>query len=210
VILKVFPGNKLKLVGGLLLAGAMLAMLSACSSVTETPDSASAGQQNTSPGLHIELHADRFEFTSSEQFCQTLFTAEALVGSHGAARWNTADGKLPAGVTTYAAVIHQNLRIYTPITFTRLAPLLDHRHVTTKEFLTVGGHYLVVLWPSTPQTGGNTEERLVVGNTYPIDAQGIVTLQQAGDPNEPGSGQRDPAITVPLASLKQQLANCKA
>ncbi len=174
MVLKVFPGNKLKLVGRLLLTGVMLAMLSACSSVAGQPDSASAGQQNASPGPHIELHADRFEFTSPEQFCETLFTAEVVVGSHGTARWNTADGKLPAGVTTYVAVIHQNLRICTPITFTRLAPLLDHRHVATTDFLTVGGqvgkdsyrvdedptlpgtggHYIVALWPSTPQTGG--------------------------------------------------------
>ncbi len=228
--LKVFHGNTVKLIGGLLSSVALFGMLSACGSAGGQPGLGSTGQQNASAGLNITLHADKFEFTSPEQFCQTLFTAEVVVGSHGTARWNTPDGKLPAGITTPAAVTKENLRIYTPVTFTRLVPLLDHRRVATKEYVTIGGqvgkdsyridedptlagtggHFIVVLYPSTPQTGGNTEEVLVAGNAYQVDAQGMVILQQAGNPNEPGPGQLQPAITISLASLKQRLASCKA
>lgn len=234
--LKIFPRNTLKSVSGLLFMVAMLAivamlaMLSACGSPAGQPDSRSAGQQSSSAGLRIQLYADKFEFTSPEQFCQTLFTAEVVVGSHGVARWNTPDGKLPAGVMMYADVVKKDLRIYTPVTFTRLVALVDHRHVATKGYVTIGGnvgndsytidedpsltgtggHFIVVLYPSTPQTGGNTEAVLVVGNAYPVDAQGMVILQQAANPNEPGPGQLQPAITISLASLKQQLASCKS
>ena len=229
MVLKVSPKSMLKLVSGLLTSVAMLAILSACSLAGGQPGSGSTAQQGTSVGLHIQLHADKFEFTSPTQFCQSLFTAEAVVGSHGTASWNTPDGKLPAGVTTYADVVKKNLRVYTPVTFTRLVPLVDHRHMATKGYVTIGGnvgndsytidedpslvgiggHYIVVLYPSTPQTEGNTEEVLVVGNAYPVDAQGMVILQQATNPNEPGPGQPQPAITISLTSLEQQLASCK-
>lgn len=235
VDLNIFTAHTVKVVGGLLSILSLLALLSACGSAGGQPGSGATGQpgqpgqQSTSTGLNIRLIADKFAFTSAGQFCQALFTAEVVVGSHGAARWNTPDGTLPAGITTPEAVFGYNLRIYTPVTFSSLVPLLDHRHVATKEFLTVGGqvgndryriigepdlagiggHFLVVLAPSTPQIGGNTEETLVVGWAYPVDAHGVVTLQQAGNPNEPGPGQLQPAITIPLASLKQQLASCK-
>ncbi len=227
--LKIFTAHTVRVVGGLLSILSLLVLLSACEAVGGQPGSGATGQQGAPTGLNVVLHADKFEFTSAGQFCQTLFTAEVVVGAHGTARWNTPDGKLPAGITTSQAVIKNNLRIYTPVTFSRLAPFVDHRHVSTKEFVTIGGqvgndryqvdedpdlagagrHFLVVLAPSTPQTGGNTEEALVVGWAYPVDAQGVVTLQQAGDPNEPGSGPLQPAITIPLAALKQQLASCK-
>lgn len=210
-------------------AAALLVVLSACAPDSSQSPSQTAGQHTASPGLHVRLEADKFEYTSAEQFCQTLVTAEVVVGSHGAPRWNTADGELPAGIKTADDVVAQNYRIYTPITFTRFVPLLDHRHVTTKEFLTLGGqvgqdsyfinevptlpgtggHYVVVLYPSTPHTGGNTEVSLVVGNAYPVDAQGTVVLQAAGDPNEPGVGSPQPAITIALTALQQQLAACK-
>lgn len=228
MVSKDLPRSALKVIGGLLSTVALLAVLSACGSVEAQPGAGSTMQQNASTGLRIELHADKFQFTSPQQFCQTLVTADVIVGSHGTARWNTSDGKLPAGITKNVDVIRNNLRIYTPVVFTHLTPFVDHRRLTTKEYLTIGGqvgndryfvdedptlagtggHYIVVLFPSTPHTGGNTEEALVVGNAYPVDSQGIVTLQQAGNPNEPGPGQLQPTITISLAALKQQLASC--
>jgi hypothetical protein len=207
---------------------ALLLILSACAPATSQPNSGLSGQQNAPSGLNIRLSADKFEFTSAQQFCQTLATAEVVVGSHGTARWNTVDGKLSAQARTPVAVLTGNYRIYTPITFARFVPLVDYRYVATKGFLTVGGqvgqdsysidasptlagvggHYVVVLFPSTPHTGGNTEVALVVGYAYPVDAQGIVTLQPAGNPKEPGIGPPQPAITIALASLRQQLAAC--
>jgi hypothetical protein len=232
VDLKVFTAHTVKAVGGFLSILSLLALLSACGPVGGQPGSGATGQQGqqgTSTGLNVQLQADKFEFTSAGQFCQTLLTAEVVVGAHGVARWNTPDGKLPAGITTSREVLKNNLRIYMPVTFSRLVAFVDHRHVPTQEFLTVGGqvgndsyridevpdlagtggHFIVAFAPSTPQTGGNTEAALVAGWAYPVDAHGVVTLQQAGDPNEPGTGQLQPAITIPLAALKQQLASCK-
>lgn len=226
---RVFSHSRMGLVIVLASAAALLVSLSACGPATTQPTSSSSGGQNARSGLHIRLDADKFEFTSAEQFCQTLATAEVVVGSHGAARWNTADGALPAAITTHSDVVSQNYRIYTPVTFAQFTPLIDHRKVATQEFLTLGGqvgqdsysmdgaptlpgtggHYVVVLYPSSPHTGGNTEASLVVGNAYPVNAQGMVVLQAAGDPNEPGVGPAQPAITITLASLKQQLAGCK-
>lgn len=226
---KVFTAHTVKVAGGLLSILALLALLSGCGSAVGQAGSGATGQQGTSTGLNVRLSADKFQFTSAGEFCQTLVTAEVVVGSHGVGRWNTPDGKLPAGITTSRAVMTNSLRIYTLVTFSRLVPLVDHRHVTAKEFFTVGGkvgsdsyrideepdlagtggHFIVVLSPSTPQTGGDSEEALIVGWAYPVDAHGVVILQQAGNPNEPGTGQLAPTITIPLASLKQQLASCK-
>lgn len=212
------------------LGAAFLVMLNACGQSVAQPNSGAAGQPSASSGLHVRLDADMFQYTSAVQLCQTLVTAEVVVGSHGVPRWNTPNGTLPATVKTSTDVIKENLRIYTPITFARFATLVDHRHVATKEFLTLGGqvgqdsyyindvstlqgtggHYVVVLYPSTPQSGGNTEVSLVVGHAYPVDAQGIVMLQAAGNSNEPGVGSAQPAITIALTALKQQLAACKA
>ena len=209
---------------GLVLAG-VLALLSACAPGATQPGHEA---QQGMAGLQVRLNADMFQFSSASQFCQTLVTAEVVVGGHGPARWNTPDGKLPAGISTHAAVINGNYRIYTPVTFTRFVPLVDHRDIATKEFFTLGGqvgqdrysidevptlpgtggHYVVVLYPSTPQSGGNTEMSLVVGNAYPVDSQGMVILQQASNPNEPGVGPVQPASTIALESLKQQLAAC--
>lgn len=229
--LKVFTARTVKVIGGFLSILFLLALLSACDSAGGQSGSGSGAtrQQGPSTGLNVRLSADKGTFTSAGQFCPTLVTAEVVVGAHGVARWNTADGKLPAGITTSREVMKNNLRIYTPVTFSRLVPLVDHRHVVTKEFLTLGGqvgndsyrideypdlartgdHFLVVLYPSTPHTGGDSEEALVVTDAFPVDAQGVVTLRHGGNPNEPGTGQLQPAITIPLASLKQQLASCK-
>jgi len=208
---------------------ALLMLLSACAPAPQLPNASSGGQQGAAPGLHIRLAADKFAFTSADQLCQTLVTADDVVGGHGAPRWNTPEGTLPATIQTAGDVIAHHYRIYTPVRFTRFVPLIDHRQVATQEFLTVGGqvgknsysidedptlpgtggHYIVVLAPSTLQSSGKSAVALVVGCAYPVDARGIVTLQQAGSPHEPGVGAPQPAITIALTDLRQRLAQCK-
>jgi hypothetical protein len=51
---------------------------------------------------------------------------------------------------------------------------------------------------------------LLVSYVYPVDANGKVIIQQAGDPNESGSGVPQPEITVMLTDLKAMLALCAA
>jgi hypothetical protein len=56
--------------------------------------------------------------------------------------------------------------------------------------------------------GGYTEDRLIVYEAFPIDQQDIVTLQVAGNPNEPGVGPVQQQVTIPLAQLRLDLAHC--
>jgi hypothetical protein len=65
---------------------------------------------------------------------------------------------------------------------------------------------LLVLIPgSDQQTLYYTEKWLIVTDAFPIDAQGIVTLQQESIEQ----GVVYPAKTAPLSQIAQQLAACK-
>jgi hypothetical protein len=119
--------------------------------------------------------------------------------------------------------------MYTPVQFRTMKVLRDLRHVATKEFMTVGGqvqqdqfwldpfpqlqdtgHYVIVFGPGSQPVGkGKVEEWLEVYDAYPVDAQGMVTLQQASSPNEPGPGQPQSAVKISLTDLQHQLAACK-
>jgi hypothetical protein len=215
-------------IGGRATGAILLLMLSACAPRPQYATARSGGPHDSGPGVHVVLTADQFAFTAADQFCQSLVTAEVVVGGHGTPHWNTPDGTLPATIRTPGEVLAHNYRIYTPVMFTRFAPLLDHRTVPTHEYLTVGGqvgpdsyridlsptlagtggHYVVVLAPSTPPSGATSDVTLVVGWAYLVDAHGIVVLQQAGNPHEPGVGTPQPAITIPLTDLAQRLAQC--
>lgn len=120
--------------------------------------------------------------------------------------------------------------IYTPISFTSMNILFDHRATkpSPEEFATVGGQqgntkltiaeypslqtatrYLVVFTPAlNASTHTITSQWQLVYNAFPIDAQGIVLLQQAGSPNEPGPGKPQPEVKIALSALQQQLATC--
>jgi hypothetical protein len=51
---------------------------------------------------------------------------------------------------------------------------------------------------------------LLISYVYPLDANGKVIIQQAGDPNDPGPGVPQPEISVALSNLKTTLARCTA
>jgi hypothetical protein len=53
-------------------------------------------------------------------------------------------------------------------------------------------------------------DTLLISYAFPIDANGKVIIQQAGDPNEPGPGVPQPEISVALTDLKAMLARCAA
>src|SRR5260370_7045118 len=117
-----------------------LLMLSACAPGSQQPAPDSGGQPVTGPGVHVLLTADKFEFTSADQFCQSLVTAEVVVGGHRTPRWNTPDGTLPATIRTPGDVLAHNNRIYTPPRFTRFLPLIVHPNVPTQYSLPPRGH----------------------------------------------------------------------
>ncbi len=132
----------------------------------------------------------------------------------GHTRPMTADGSSEsngAGKHTLAArrnankLVQQGYRIYTPVTFTTLHALVDHRPQPVAAYVTMGGkvgqdqmtidpfpqlanggHYVIVFGPGDEQPGvGKVAKWLVVYDAFDFDAQGNVILQQAGSPNEP-------------------------
>jgi len=192
------------------------------------------GQQASgSQGLQITLYTDMAMVSKPEDLCNPPLTVEVTAGSHGAARWNTVDGKRP-NVKTVGEVIQQNYYIYRPVTFSRMTPLHDKRAAaapaTATTYFTLGGqvgqdrysmssmpqldqangHYVAILVPPMSTTYLPARDILLVAYAFPVDAQGIVTLREAGDPNEPGTGPMDPGLKISLADLKQVLASCKA
>jgi hypothetical protein len=74
----------------------------------------------------------------------------------------------------------------------------------------IGGHYVVVITPPALdlRKGQTPADVLLISYVYPIDASGKVIIQHAGDPNEPGTGVRQPEVSVALSDLKAMLARC--
>lgn len=180
------------------------------------------------PPLIMREVYDGWRFTTPKDMCQgTPLVAEVIVGGTGPGRWTTPDGARPA-TSDYRAIEKAGWHIVTPVRFSRFNILLDHRTSQTQEFLMLGGQvgqdseeaipfpqlaigarYVVVFSPDNDlATGKYTEVRLLVFNAFPIDQQNIVTLQVAGDPNEPGVGPVQQQIMIPLSQLQQDLAHC--
>jgi hypothetical protein len=217
------------------LALALICPIAGCGQLT-TPAQQSAparAQQTPLPAVHIWMIVDRFMYTKPEQLCDAPLVAEVVVSTHSDARWNTIDGARPALVTE-GQIIRQGYLIYTPTSFSSFTPLRQHSLASdpTATFVTIGGqvgqdtyqidglpqppaiggHYVVVITPpSLALAKGQTPaDVLLISYVYPIDSNGKVIIQQAGDPNEPGPGVPQPEISVALADLKTLLAHCAA
>lgn len=219
-----------------LVAGALtliaLGALAGCGRpTTATQQYALAKAQATPlPTVHIERVVDRVQFTAPEEFCGPSLdaeVAEVVVGAHGDARWNTEDGKRPP-VTTYGEIIRQGYYIYTPVTFSSFTPLRVQGLSPGSAFMTIGGqvgqdsyrmdgypqlqgaggHYIVVITTPAPRKGMTPAGALLVSYAFPVDGNGKVIIQHAGDPNEPGPGVPQPEIAVALTDLKTLLARC--
>jgi hypothetical protein len=210
---------------------ALILALSACARpiVTAQHVSPASAQQTPLPAMHIWLEIDRWQYTKAEQLCGAPLVAEVVAGAHGHARWNTEDGKRPP-LATAGEIIRQGYIIYMPVTFASYTPLRIHGLLPGASFMTIGGqvgqdtyrygdypqlsgagsHYIVVITTPAPREGLMPTDILLVSYAFPIDANGKVTLQLAGDPHEPGVGPVQPEITVALTDLKTTLAQCAA
>lgn len=217
------------LANGIFALGCALALtLSACGSSSQP----GGGQATGSQALHITLDADRAVIAQPEDLCNPPVTAEVIASAHGVARWNTADGKRPA-IATVQEAMQKNYYIYRTVAFSQMTALHDTHKAAAGSpsvYITLGGqvgqdsysiddmpqleqangHYIIMLAPPTSTTNLPAGDVLLVSYAFPVDAQGVVTLRQAGNPNEPGVGPVDPGLTITLASLKQVLASCKA
>lgn len=214
-----------------LVASLLVVMLSSCQTPA-TQHSSSSPEAEAS--LNIHLIVDRYEFNSPASMCTSILTAEVQTVSYGKSRWNTPDGlrphMAPASHSSLAeTLVAEGYRIYTPVHFGTMRILHDRRRQATQAFVTVGGqvgsdqfwiigfpqlqpngHYVLVFAPGLQPPRGRQESWLEVYDAFPVDAHGIVTLQQPGAPAEPGPGQPQPAVQVALSlsSLQQHLANC--
>lgn len=201
----------------------VLLVLTGCAS---SGPSSNAQAANSYAPLNLRFDADRYEFTTPSSMCSTVLTAEVVVGSHGQSFWNSSNGLRPQ-IADPKVLTQQGYKIYTPVIFSTLHPLIDHRQQPQTAFVSMGGqvgqdqfyidpfpqvadgkHYLIVFGPTNQPGVGKVAKWLIIFEAYPIDAQGMVTLQEAGSPNEPGSGQPQPEIKLTLTNLKQQLAAC--
>ena len=199
--------------------------IAACGASNATP----VPGANTRIYPTVDVHFDtfRYEFTTPQSMCSSVLTSDVIVGSHGQPHWNTSNGQRPP-IADSKAITDAGYRIYTPVLFAKNQALLDHRAAPTTEFVTLGGkagsdsmtfdpfpqiqdgkQYVIVFGPgSLPNGQGKAIDWLVVYDAFPVDGQGMVLLQAAGSPNEPGSGKPQPEIKLSLTDLTQQLAAC--
>lgn len=217
---------------------ATLILLAGCGySAAGQPNQTGQTGQASQATLSLNLSVDRYEFNTPANMCQAPMIADVTAGSAGQSHWNTANKAQPSFLSQAMptpqvkdSLIKGGYMIYTPIQFTRMNILLDHRSSkqVPEEFAMVGGQqgttkltvgeypllknstrYLVVFVPGlNASTHKLTLQWQLVYNAFPIDAQGMVTLQQAGSPNEPGSGQPQSEVKIALTALQQQLAKC--
>jgi hypothetical protein len=186
-----------------------------------------AVQQTPLPAVHTDLEIGRWMYTVPKQLCDAPLVAEVVVGAHGEARWNTEDGKRPP-MATGGEIVRQGYFIYAPVAFASFTPLHAHGLAPGAAYMTLGGqagldsyrygdypqlpgaggHYILVITTPAPRQGMRPLDTLLVSCAFPVDASGKVTIQRAGDPNEPGFGPMQPEIAVALADLKTTLAQC--
>lgn len=189
----------------------------------------SAVQQTPLQPLQLIFEIDRLQYTKPEEFCNGPLVAEVIVGAHGDARWNTSDGKRPP-LATSGEIVRAGDFIYAPVTFSSFTALRVHGLAPGAAFMTIGGqvgqdvyrygdypqlpgsggHYILVITTPAPRQGMTPVDTLLVAYTFPVDASGKVTIQRAGDPNEPGVGPVQPEIAVALSDLKATLVQCAA
>ncbi|TMD11803.1 MAG: hypothetical protein E6J00_13465 [Chloroflexi bacterium] len=162
-------------------------------------------------------HYDRVSFNTAAAMCRADLVAEATVVSVGLGHWNTANGTRPSNIDR-RTVLTRGYSIVTPVSFTGVQTLLDHRSKRSNEFVTLGGvvgadrirtldypslhaagRYLLVLVPTLDVTvGALTESRLTVIDAFPVDPRGLVHLQEQTIEQGQVSGT---AITIPQSSL---------
>jgi hypothetical protein len=194
---------------------------------TARQDALATTQPTPLPAVHIDVEVDRWTYTKPEQLRDAPLVAEVVAGAHGEARWNTEDGTRPP-IATGGEIVRQGYFIYIPVMFSSFTPLHARDLLPGEAFMTIGGqvgqdvyrygdypqlpgsggHYILVITTPAPRKGMTPADTLLVSYAFPIDASGKVTIQRAGDPNEPGVGPVQPEISVAFPDLKATLAQC--
>jgi len=217
--------------GAIAFVGVIALLLAGCGGMASASQRNVSGGNATSgnalPALNIRLEVERYAYTTPASMCSAPLVALVTVGGRGQARWNTTNGARPANATE-ESVVQQGYAIYTPAIFATMTVLVDHRTQPTATFVTLGGQvgddryvaygyptvargvrYVVVFAPTVlPVTHAVTESMLLVYDAFPVTPAGKVILQPAGSAQEPGPGQPQPEIALPVSQLTQQFAAC--
>jgi hypothetical protein len=122
------------------------------------------------------------------------------------------------------ALLRKGYAILTPVSFSQMNVLADHRGRPTTEFVTLGGtvgqdqfwlqdmpqlrpaaRYVVVFVPSfSVQAGTLTDAALGAIDAFPIDAGGMVLLHT----RTVEQGVTQPEVKIGLSELRQALLAC--
>ena len=179
-------------------------------------------------GVTIQGDTFRISFNTPELMCRATLVVDAGISGLGPSHWNSPDGSRPAAANKQTLLMN-GYAIYTPLHFSSMHIHVDHRRAQTREFATVGGqvgpdsfddgypqlvpqnNYLLVFVEGiNAQAQANWETVMIVTDAFPIDSQGIVTLQPAHtEEGQGGQTENFPAVTMSLSQIAQQLASCK-
>lgn len=202
-------------------------LLTGCAQAGQAGHSGSASVNTVAPSgapLHLRLSSYRVEFNTPASMCTVPLIATGSVSTYLPAHWNTANDTRPSNLTPMQAR-QQGYMIYTPMTFDAFKVLQDRRSQPTREFVAMGGQagqdtYSIDEYPR-PQIGqqilmlfvhsnhagqpGYFQDMLVLYETFPIDAQGNVLLQQQTIEQGQVAGQN---VTISLSQLVSELGTC--
>ena len=179
--------------------------------------------------IHRESVIEKLSLNTPELMCKAILVMDASVSSVGPGHWNTPDGSKPAGADA-SWFGTGGYAVYTPLSLSSMHVYIDHRSQPTTEFDTVGGkagpdsddegsypsvtaqyRYLFTMVDGFQVGKGDVPTVLIANDAFPIDDQGMVTLEPAHTEFGPGGKNQTenfPAVTMPLTQIVQQLAAC--
>ncbi len=181
-------------------------------------------------GITIQVAPYKIPINTPELMCGAPLVLDARITALLPGHWNTPTGARPTNVDPDPQkLLEGGYAIYTPLQFSSVHIYIDNRKQATSEFAILGGQvgadqyianemtslvaagkaYLMVLLPGVDQTHARTEKLMVVQEAFPIDEQGIVTLEEAHSEGKGADSQEVPAVTRPLSEFVDGLANCK-
>ena len=198
--------------------------IGATAMATKTP----SVSHTTYPPVHVDVIVD---FATSN-VCHAPLIAAVTVGSIGVARWNTPDGARPTTVpvteTTGGGLFANGYYIYTPVLFSYMQVLSDHRTRSTEQYITMGGQdgqdsmridgygqvkagqrfLLVFTYAIDPSTREPVQNTLVVLQDFPMNAQRQVQQFNPAYANHVGPDTPAELMYVPLNQVVRQMLVC--
>jgi hypothetical protein len=177
-----------------------------------------------SGGLHISTEGLAPPFDSPAAMCTATLVVAGTVDGFGSPHWNTFDGQKTSDAS-FQTVATKGYLIYTPVRLTLSVIAVDRRADKSGEFDVMGGQvgsdsyraaafdrpaaggrYLMVLFPGIDGTNSaQTERSIVLYRAFPIVASNVQLRPKLVEQGQVSQQ----AVSVPLTSLLQQLANCK-